>query len=106
MSRVFNAYAIVFCFTIFLGILPTCLGSVEEVLTSRKGTVSVADVISHRQPLSTSPDVTEKADAYMLMQSDQSTPEEPEVVCGDVSVNVKINSDYINNLRILARKYE
>lgn len=97
MSRVFDACAVALL-TFFLGILPNCLGSVKEVLTSRNGDASVAEVIRHRQPLSTSPEVNE------LMQSDQSLPEDPEVICGDGSINVRITSDNADNLQVLARE--
>lgn len=101
MSRLVNACAVV-CFLTFF--LPNCLASVEDVLTSNKGNASVDKVISHRQPLSTNTEVTEEAAALMLMQSDQSFPDDPETVCGDKSINVKINAEDADNLRVLARE--
>lgn len=100
MNGLPSACAVVCLLAFVFGNLPSCIGSVEGVLTSSKENVTVDEVISHGQPLS---EVTEKA--AIDMQSDQPLPDDPEFVCGDDSINVKINYNDVDNLSVLAREY-
>ncbi|XP_062383921.1 uncharacterized protein si:ch73-90k17.1 isoform X2 [Sardina pilchardus] len=114
-----KACPVVYIVIALVGVLPTCLGSDEEVSnTSSNSTkllpneatgenVSEDEVISYRQPRSASPADYAKREAayknYMLRtRTGKTVPEDPEVLCGDKSIHVRIRSGDAENLHVLA----
>ncbi|KAG5278282.1 hypothetical protein AALO_G00097230 [Alosa alosa] len=116
-----KACAVVCIVIALVGVLPTCIGSVEVSKTSSNSTVGLLlpneatgeengsedEVSSYRHPRSASSVEYAKREAafknYMLRtQSSEAVPEDPEVLCGKNSINVRIRSDDAENLHVYA----